>query len=121
MAEGPGADGLTAMRRFGQVLGIRPERIEEYKRYHAAIWPEIAAAIREAGITNYSIFLRDNTLFAYFEYVGPDDEYEARQKRLSQAPRMQEWWRIMEAMQVPREDRAPGEWWATMEQVFFLA
>ena len=44
------------MRRFGQVLGLRPEKVDEYKRHHAGIWPEISAAIREAGIRNYSIF-----------------------------------------------------------------
>ncbi|MEN9936759.1 MAG: hypothetical protein RLZZ387_3338 [Chloroflexota bacterium] len=107
------------MRRFGQVIGVDPERIEEYKRYHAAIWPEIADAIHEAGIQNYSIFWKDSTLFAYFEYVGPDDEYEARMARLAEAPRMREWWDIMEPMQRPIATRSPGEWWAAMEQVFF--
>jgi L-rhamnose mutarotase len=106
------------MRRFGQVLGLRPECIEEYKRYHAAIWPEIAVAIQEAGLTNYSIFLHGTTLFAYFEYVGRPEDFQARQAKLAQAPRMREWWDIMEAMQVPVEGRAPGEWWATMEEVF---
>jgi len=108
------------MKRFGQVLGIDPQRIEEYKRYHAAIWPEIAAAITAAGITNYSIFLKDATLFAYFEYVGPDAEFETHMAAMAAAPRMREWWDIMEAMQRPLPTRAPGEWWANMEEVFHL-
>ena len=106
------------MRRFGQTIGIDPERIEEYKRYHAAIWPEIAAAIAEAGIINYSIFLKDATLFAFYEYTGPDDEFDARMARMAAAPRMREWWDIMESIQRPLATRAPGEWWASMEEVF---
>ncbi len=107
------------MRRFGQMIGIGPERIiEEYKRYHAEIWPEIAQANSAAGLTNYSIFLHGTTLFGYYEYVGPDDEYEARMQQVAQAPRMQEWWAIMKEMQVPRDDRGPDEWWSTMEEVF---
>lgn len=106
------------MRRFGQVLGIREECIEEYKRYHERIWPEIERAIHRAGIRNYSIFLHGGQLFGYFEYVAPDDEYDARMQALAEAPRMREWWDVMEAMQVPEEGRAPGTWWSDMEEVF---
>ena len=109
------------VKRIGQVIGIKPEIIEEYKRIHVKIWDEIADAISEAGITNYSIFLKDNQLFAYFEYTGPDDEFEARMQKLAAAPRMREWWDITEAMQVPLETRAEGEWWANMEEVFHQA
>lgn len=106
------------VKRFGQVIGIRPEVIDEYKRIHVKIWDEIAQAITEAGITNYSIFWKDNFLFAYFEYTGPENEFEERMKKLAAAPRMREWWDITEPMQVPLETRAPGEWWANMEEVF---
>ena len=106
------------MKRFGQLLGLRPEKLEEYKRYHVSIWPEIAKAIREAGIRNYSIYHFRGQLFAYFEYAGPAAEYEARMKTLAAAPRMREWWDVMEPMQVPLEGRKPGAWWADMEEVF---
>lgn len=106
------------MRRFGQVLGIRRECIAEYKRYHAKIWPGIERAIHEAGIRNYSIFLRGDQLFAYYEYVAPEAEFEARMAALADAPRMREWWDLMEAMQVPDPERAPGTWWSDMEEVF---
>ncbi|MCL4875782.1 MAG: L-rhamnose mutarotase [Anaerolineae bacterium] len=106
------------MKRFGQIIGVKPEAIEEYKRIHVKIWDEIAQAITEAGITNYSIFLKDNMLFAYFEYTGPDEAFEERMKKLASAPRMREWWDITESMQVPVPTRQPGEWWANMEEVF---
>lgn len=106
------------MRRFGQRLGLRAERLEEYKRYHAAIWPEIAAAIHTAGIRNYSIFHHRGELFAYFEYVGPPEEYEARMETLAAAPRMREWWDLMEPMQIPDPARPEGSWWTDLEEVF---
>ncbi len=106
------------MKRFGQTIRLRPEATEEYKRIHVRIWPEIDQAIRTAGITNYSIFLKDGVLFAYFEYIGPDEEFDARMKQMANAPRMKEWWAITKSMQIPLETRAPGEWWANMEEVF---
>ena len=105
-------------KRVGQLLGLRPERLEEYKRHHAAIWPEIAAAIARAGIRNYSIFHFRGQLFAYYEYVGPEAAYEARMRQLAAAPRMREWWDLLEPMQAPLEGRKPGAWWADMEEVF---
>ncbi len=106
------------MRRIGQTLGLAPEKLTEYKRYHAKIWPEIADAIRAAGITNYSIFYRQGQLFSYLEYTGPDDEFEARMATLAQAPRMREWWDIMEPMQIPDPNRPAGTWWSDMDEVF---
>lgn len=106
------------MKRFGQLIGLRPEALEAYKRHHAAVWPEILAAIRAAGIRNYSIFHFRGQLFAFYEYVGPEEEYETRMRELARAPRMREWWDIMDAAQLPVEGRAPGEWWASLEEVF---
>ena len=106
------------MRRFGQVLGLRPEKLEEYEQHHAEIWPEIAAAIHAAGIRRYSIFHHAGKLFAYYEYHGPDDEYAARMEQLAKAPRMREWWDIMEPMQTPDPDRPAGSWWTDMKEVF---
>jgi L-rhamnose mutarotase len=106
------------MRRFGQVLRVRPEREEEYKKIHVKIWPVIEEAIREAGIQNYSIYLKDGLLFAYYEYHGPDDEFEARMAKLAKVSRESGWWDLTEPMQEPLETRQPGEWWANMEEVF---
>lgn len=106
------------MKRIGQVIRVKPEVIEEYKAIHVKIWPEIEKAIREGGITNYSIYLKDNWLFAYFEYTGPEEEFEARMQSIADAPRMDEWWTITKGMQDPIPTRVEGEWWANMEEVF---
>jgi len=106
------------MKRFGMRLGVRAECLPEYTRYHVRIWPEIEHAIHTAGIRNYSIFHFEGELFGYYEYVGPPEQYAARMQTLAEAPRMREWWDIMEAMQIPHAARKPGEWWAAMEEVF---
>ena len=104
------------MKRYGQLIGVRPEKLEEYKAYHAGVWPEILSMIRECNIRNYSIFHKDHMLFAYFEYVGND--FDADMAKMAADPKTQEWWDIMMPMQVPVETRAAGEWWATLEEVF---
>ncbi len=108
------------MRRMGLVIGLRPEVIPEYKRIHAEVWPEILALISQCNIRNYTIFLREpeNLLFASWEYHGAD--FEADMALMRADPRMQDWWRITDPMQVPLSSRRKTEWWAPMEQVFFL-
>ena len=65
------------MKRYGMVLGLREEKIDEYKRLHAAVWPGVLKKIAECNIRNFSIYLRKlpdgkHYLFSYFEYVGED-------------------------------------------------
>lgn len=104
------------MRRFGQIIGIPPENITEYSRLHAAVWPEVLQKITECNIRNYSIFVHDNLLFAYFEYVGED--FEADMAKMADDPKTQEWWAINKPLQSPLPTRQSGEWWATMKEVF---
>ncbi|WP_421914855.1 L-rhamnose mutarotase [Mesorhizobium sp.] len=109
------------MTRMGLCIGLKPEVIARYKEVHAAVWPEVLAAITAANIGNYSIFLREpeNLLFAYWEYTGED--FDADMELMKQNPSMREWWTICDPLQQPLETRAPGEWWARMEPVFFHA
>ena len=104
------------MERYGMLLRVRPERFEEYKQYHEAVWPEILHLIRECNVRNYSIFTKDYFLFAYYEYVGLD--YAADMAKMAANPKMREWWDLMEPMQDPIPSRVPGEWWARMEECF---
>ena len=104
------------MARYGQVIRVKADRLEEYKRQHAAVWPGILGMIRQCNIRNYSIFHNDGLLFAYFEYVG--DDLDADMARLAADPETQRWWDLVKPMQQPLETRAEGEWWADMEEVF---
>ncbi len=107
------------VRRFGQVLGIASEHIEEYERLHRAVWPTVLATIHACNIRNYSIFRSEHLLFAYFEYVG--DDYETDMAKMAGDPTMQEWWSVCEPLQDPLPQRAPGEWWMTLREVFHTA
>lgn len=104
------------MERHGSLIKVRPEKLVEYTRYHAAVWPEIREMIRACNIRNYSIYHKDGYLFSYFEYWGSD--YQADMDKMAADPKTQEWWAIMKPMQDPLPTRAPGEWWAEMEEVF---
>jgi len=104
------------MKRFGQIIGVRPEHFERYKKYHAEVWPGVLDMIHKCNIRNYSIFHREGKLFAYFEYTGVD--FAADMAKMAADPKTQEWWAIMEPMQDPLPDRAKGEWWTNMEEVF---
>ncbi|MBZ0296013.1 MAG: L-rhamnose mutarotase [Anaerolineae bacterium] len=106
------------MRRFGEIIRVRPEAEEEYKKIHVKIWPEIEEAIREAGIRNYSIYLKDGMLFAYYEYHGPEEEFDERMAKLAEVSNESGWWTLTKGMQMPLETRQEGEWWASAEEVF---
>lgn len=106
------------MERHGAVIALKPDQIAEYKRVHAAVWPDVLKQIRASNITNYSIFLKEpeNLLFAYYEYTGTD--HAADMAAMAADPRTQEWWAVCMPMQQPLETRKDGEWWAGMEEVF---
>jgi L-rhamnose mutarotase len=62
------------MERVCWTMRVRPEKLEEYKARHRAVWPEMLAALRATGWRNYSLFLSgDGLLIAYLE----TDDFEA--------------------------------------------
>jgi L-rhamnose mutarotase len=66
------------MQRVGFIFKIKQDRIEEYKKHHAAVWPEMLDALRRHGWHNYSIFLRpDGLLFGYYEAAESPEASEA--------------------------------------------
>jgi len=110
------------IRRFSRMIGIRPEAIDEYKKLHAEIWPEIALATRRAGLCNYSIHLCELPcgnayLFSYFEYDGAD--FDADIATLDDCPQMNEWNACCEACQVPLGIGGQTSGWSDMEEVFY--
>ena len=104
------------MKRYGMVIAVVPEKLEEYKKLHAAVWPAVLNMIKQCNIQNYSIYYKDGLLFSYFEYTG--DNYEADMAKMAADPTTQKWWAVCMPCQKPLETRAPGEWWANMEEVF---
>ena len=56
------------MKRAGYIARVKKEGIDEYKRYHADVWPEMRAALKRAGFQKFTIFMRPNGVtFAYCE------------------------------------------------------
>ena len=109
------------MQRYGMVIGVKAEKVEEYKALHAAVWPDVLAMIGECNLRNYSIYLRrlpdgKHYLFSYFEYVGAD--FEADMARMAADPTTQRWWEACMPCQAPLPDRGEGARWAPMEEVF---
>jgi len=106
------------MQRYGSVIRVKPEKLEEYKQLHANVWPGVVKMIKECNIQNYSIFHKDGYLFSYMEYVGED--YEADMAKMAADPTTQEWWSVCGPCQERLETRKKGEWWASMEEVFHV-
>jgi L-rhamnose mutarotase len=106
------------MTRYASVIGIKPENRAEYERLHADVWPDVLAKIYECNIRNYSIYRYGELLFAYFEYIGPD--FDADMAKMAADPMTQKWWDVCKPLQTPVADRAEGEWWATIPEVFHV-
>jgi L-rhamnose mutarotase len=118
-----GCTNKQPIQRYGSVIGIKQENIAEYKRLHAAAWPEILSKLKEVHIRNYSIYLgqlepNSYYLFSYFEYTGND--FKADMAKMAADPKTKEWWKHTDPLQSPVPMRKQGEWWAGMEEVFHL-
>jgi L-rhamnose mutarotase len=103
---------------MGMSIRLRPEKAAEYRRLHAAAWPDVLAMISACNIRNYSIYLNEaeNLLFGYWEYHGTD--FAADAAKMAADPRTQEWWTWCNPCQLPFESRRDGEWWSMMTEVF---
>lgn len=106
------------IKRVGSVIGIKPDKLEEYKELHAKVWPEVNAILTDCNIHNYSIYYKDGFLFSYFEYTGIN--YEKDMKKMADNPITKKWWKLTDPLQVPLDSRNEGEWWAEMEEVYHL-
>lgn len=109
------------MKRYGSVVGVKAEKLEEYKRLHAAVWPSVLKIISACNIHNYSIYLRKlpdgrHYLFSYFEYEGSD--FSCDMAKMAADSETQRWWAVCKPCHEPFSDRASDEWWAGMEEVF---
>ena len=104
--------------RIAQVIRLDPDRIEEYERVHAAVWPEVLAQLSRSGIRNYSIHRYETLLFANFEYVG--DDFESDMAAMADDETTRRWWAVCEPMQRPVEECAARDWWHTIPEVFHV-
>jgi L-rhamnose mutarotase len=109
------------MKRYASVIEVKKDKLDEYLRLHANVWPDVLKMIKTCNIQNYSIYLRKlpdgkHYLFSYFEYAGED--FNNDMAKMAADETTQKWWDVCKPCQRPLEDRAEGEWWAAMEEVF---
>lgn len=106
------------MQKLASVIRLKPGTAETYKKLHAEASEEILEAHRRYHYTNFSIFLKDDTLFSYIEYTG--DDWEEDQRRMALDPVMIRWRQTCRPLMEPLPTRKEGEWQAFMELVFHL-
>ena len=103
------------MKRFGFKMKMKPGFKDEYKKRHSAIWPELAELIKSTGVSDYSIFLDEETnlLFAVQKQAGEESSQD-----LGQNPIVQKWWTYMADIMETNTDGSPVT--VPLEEVFYL-
>jgi L-rhamnose mutarotase len=102
------------MERVCFLLQVKPDRLDEYRERHRAVWPEMLDALRDAGWRNYSLFLRDDGLLVGYVEV---DDFEAAQRAMADTEVNDRWQRDM----APFFDARADEALERLEEVFHLA
>jgi L-rhamnose mutarotase len=103
------------MARYCFLGHVAPENLPEYRRRHAAVWPELLVALRDAGWRNYSLFLREDGLLV--GYAEADDLDEAQRRVAATAVNAR--WQAEMATLFSTEG-APDEAWEFLPEVFNL-
>jgi L-rhamnose mutarotase len=97
---------------------VRPEQVVEYRRVHTQVWPEMLAALRDAGWHNYSLFVgEDGALIGYVETEDPDD-LDTIQSRIQATAVNERWQRSVAALFA--SEGAPDQAWEVVPEVFHL-
>jgi len=110
---------MFRMRVVGSLIRLTPEFAASYVALHANTFPAVLARIAKSNIRHYSIFLRDDVLFSYFEYAGAG--FDADMAAIGTDAVTRQWWTLTDRMQEPFEWRATGEWWAAMPEITRVA
>jgi L-rhamnose mutarotase len=104
------------VRRYCFLLQVRPDRLPEYRKRHAAVWPDMLAALKDSGWHNYSLFVRDDGLLV--GYVEADDLAAAQQAMAETEVNAR--WQAEMAEFFTGLDSAPDERLLLLEEVFHL-
>lgn len=97
-------------------LWVKPEKLEEYKRLHQEVWPELLEDMRAASIRNYSIFADGPELFGYLEC----DDWEQASAALANSDANRRWQEFMSGYLATPVDPDAAESMRMMEEVFRL-
>jgi L-rhamnose mutarotase len=97
-------------------LRIKPGKEVEYDAAHRNVWPTLLSRLREVGISEYSIFRRDQDLFLVMRVI----DFESAWRALDNDPTNLKWQQEMAKLFEPVPDLKPGEKFAMMEEVFYM-
>jgi L-rhamnose mutarotase len=104
------------LKRYAFILRLRPGAAEAYEKAHRAVWPEMLALLKSAGISEYSIYRRDELLILTLRAA----DFEATWSKIDNHPVNLRWQKTMEPFFAPHEGLRPGERFPMMEEVFYL-
>ena len=109
------------MRRLTMALDLVDDQrlIAEYEAYHANVWPEIQASIRDAGVINMEIYRFGNRLFMLMD-VDEQFTFERKAEMDAANLKVQEWEALMWKFQQGIPGAKPGEKWVIMNKIFEL-
>lgn len=111
------AEAAVPLKRYAFMLRIRPGTEEAYEAAHRAVWPEMLALLKRAGISEYSIYRRDQLLVLTLRAA----DFEATWQKIEADPINTRWQQAMAPYFAPNEGVRPGERFPMMEEVFYLA
>ena len=110
------------MKTYAKTLLLQDnqEKIDAYKRHHAAVWPEVLADLRQSSGTNMRIWLLGRRMFLLME---TRDDYDPTRGRdlAARSPRVAEWDQLMRTLQERAPEAPPNQWWADMDLVFDMS
>ncbi len=103
------------MKRAAFKMHLNEGQKAEYKKRHDEIWPELKALLKEAGVSEYSIFLDEetNTLFAFQKVSGDGGSQD-----LGQTETVKKWWAFMADIMKTNPDNSPVS--VELEEVFYM-
>jgi len=106
-------------KRYCLTLDLKDDKelIEQYKKYHEDVWPEIKESILGSGITEMTIYLLGTRLCMIMD-VDDSFSFEAKAAADAANPKVQEWETLMWKYQAPLPRARPGEKWMLMEKIF---
>ncbi len=110
------------MTRYVLTVNLKddPVIIDNYRRYHERVWPEVLQSLRQVGVERMDIHLLGRQLVMCVELNDGLDFRHAFARHVASSPRVAEWEHLMKSLQEPSSLATDGEWWTIMEPVFRL-
>ena len=102
-------------KRVAFKMKLYPGFVEEYKKRHAQLWPELRKLLKDSGVSEYSIFFDEetNSLFAFQKQTGEQGSQDLGKEEI-----VQKWWKFMSDIMETNPDHSPVS--IPLEEVFYM-